>query len=124
MKRVKVVRKKAAVAAATEVEVLPAAPDTEAPAPPAAPPISLDDYSLYMNRELSLLEFQKRVLEEARDGRNKLLERVKFLSIVSSNLDEFFMVRVAALKQKLSAGSQDLSIDGRTVSQQLVAVRE
>jgi polyphosphate kinase len=76
-----------------------------------------------MNRELSLLEFQKRVLEEARDPRNKLLERVKFLSIVTSNLDEFFMVRVAALKQKLSAGSQDLSIDGRTVSQQLTAVR-
>ena len=89
---------------------------------PAA--VSLDDPSLYVNRELSLLEFQRRVLEEARDGRNKLLERVKFLSIVSSNLDEFFMVRVAALKQKLSAGSQDLSIDGQTVSQQLVAVRE
>ncbi|MDP9169058.1 MAG: polyphosphate kinase 1 [Acidobacteriota bacterium] len=72
---------------------------------------------------MSLLEFQKRVLEEARDPRNKLLERVKFLAIVTSNLDEFFMVRVAALKQKLSAGSQDLSIDGRTVSEQLTAVR-
>jgi len=90
----------------------------------ARPEISLDDYSLYMNRELSLLEFQNRVLEEARDPRNKLLERVKFLSIVNSNLDEFFMVRVAALKQKLSAGSLDLSIDGRTVAQQLAAVRE
>jgi polyphosphate kinase len=86
--------------------------------------ISLDDSSLYMNRELSLLEFQQRVLEEARDGRNKMLERVKFLSIVNSNLDEFFMVRVAALKQKLTSGSQDLSIDGKTVSGQLVAVRE
>jgi polyphosphate kinase len=86
--------------------------------------ISLDDSSLYMNRELSLLEFQQRVLEEARDGRNKMLERVKFLSIVNSNLDEFFMVRVAALKQKLTSGSQDLSIDGKTVSEQLVAVRE
>jgi polyphosphate kinase len=86
--------------------------------------ISLDDPALFINRELSLLEFQRRVLEEARDGRNKLLERVKFLSIVSSNLDEFFMVRVAALKQKLSAGSPDLSIDGRTVGQQLAAVRE
>src|SRR5579884_3818252 len=85
--------------------------------------VNLDDPSLYVNRELSLLEFQRRVLEEARDSRNKLLERVKFLSIVSSNLDEFFMVRVAALKQKLAAGSQDLSIDGRTVSQQLEAVR-
>jgi polyphosphate kinase len=92
--------------------------------PAAVPEVSLDDPALYLNRELSLLEFQRRVLEEARDSRNKLLERVKFLSIVSSNLDEFFMVRVAALKQKLSAGRQDLSIDGRTVAQQLVAVRE
>jgi polyphosphate kinase len=93
--------------------------------PPAAEPeaLSLDDPSLYFNRELSLLEFQRRVLDEARDERNKLLERVKFLSIVSSNLDEFFMVRNAALKQKLRAGNQDLSIDGRTVTQQLSAVR-
>lgn len=83
----------------------------------------LDDPSLYLNRELSLLEFQRRVLEEAQDERNGLLERVKFLSIVCSNLDEFFMVRIAALKQKLSAGTQDVSIDGRTVTQQLAAVR-
>jgi polyphosphate kinase len=86
--------------------------------------VSLDDCSLYMNRELSLLEFQQRVLEEARDGRNKMLERVKFLSIVTSNLDEFCMVRVAALKQKLASGSQDRSIDGKTVSEQLASVRE
>jgi polyphosphate kinase len=98
--------------------------DVLLPAAPAPSEVSLDDPALYINRELSLLEFQRRVLEEARDGRNKLLERVKFLSIVSSNLDEFFMVRVAALKQKLSAGSTDLSIDGRTVAQQLAAVRE
>ncbi len=76
-----------------------------------------------MNRELSLLEFQRRVLEEARDPHNKLLERVKFISIVSSNLDEFFMVRVAALKQKLAAGRTDLSIDGKTATQQLEAVQ-
>jgi len=85
--------------------------------------VSLDDPSLYMNRELSLLEFQRRVLEEARDPHNRLLERVKFVSIVSSNLDEFFMVRVAAMKQKLEKGSQDLSIDGKTVAEQLTAVR-
>src|SRR5579871_6358589 len=85
-------------------------------------PVDLDDPSLYMNRELSLLEFQKRVLEEARDDRNKLLERVKFASIVSSNLDEFFMVRVAAMNQKLEQGSLDLSIDGRTVGEQLAVV--
>ena len=74
--------------------------------------------------ELSLLEFQRRVLEEASDPENKLLERVKFLSIVSSNLDEFFMVRVAALKQKLAAGNPSLSIDGKTVTQQLEAIRQ
>jgi polyphosphate kinase len=82
----------------------------------------LVDPALYMNRELSLLEFQRRVLEEARDPHNKLLERVKFLSIISSNLDEFFMVRVAALKQKLAAARTDLSIDGKTATQQLEAV--
>ena len=76
-----------------------------------------------MNRELSLLEFQRRVLEEANDPGNRLLERVKFVSIVSSNLDEFFMVRLAAMNQKLAKGSQDLSIDGKTITQQLAAVR-
>src|SRR5580704_13192278 len=81
-----------------------------APGVEAEKEASLDQPVLYMNRELSLLEFQRRVLEEACDAHNKLLERVKFISIVSSNLDEFFMVRVAALKQKLAAGSYDLSI--------------
>jgi polyphosphate kinase len=84
---------------------------------------SFDDYALYMNRELSLLEFQRRVLDEACDPENKLLERAKFLSIVCSNLDEFFMVRVAAMKQKLASGTQALSIDGKTVPEQLEAVR-
>ncbi len=138
MQKPKVVRKRAKPATAAPAAVPPApevtheagSPEDGAPeftcAPPVIPPveISLDDCALYMNRELSLLEFQQRVLEEARDGRNKMLERVKFLSIVNSNLDEFFMVRVAALKQKASAGSQDLSIDGKTVTQQLAAVRE
>jgi polyphosphate kinase len=85
--------------------------------------ISLDEPALYMNREMSLLEFQHRVLEEALDPENKLLERVKFLSIVSSNLDEFFMVRVAAMKQKLAAGTPVLSIDGKTVKRQMETVR-
>lgn len=84
--------------------------------------ISFDDPALYMNRELSLLEFQRRVLEEAYDPSNKLLERVKFISIVSSNIDEFYMVRVAAMKQKLASGSLDLSIDGKSVPEQLAAV--
>jgi len=95
----------------------------EMPVAPGTAQFSLDDPSLYFNRELSLLEFQRRVLDEARDDRNKLLERVKFLSIVSSNLDEFFMIRIAALKQKLKAGNQDLSVDGKSVAQQLSAVR-
>ena len=69
-------------------------PGSNHPGPPAPP---LDDPSLYLNRELSLLAFQARVLEEAQDEQNPLLERVKFLSIVGSNLDEFFMVRVAGL---------------------------
>jgi polyphosphate kinase len=100
----------------------PAKTATPEPENPAAA-VALDDPSLYMNRELSLLEFQRRVLEEARDTSNRLLERVKFVSIVSSNLDEFFMVRVAAMKQKLDKGSQDLSIDGKTITEQLAAVR-
>jgi len=103
---------------------MPATAKAAAPKPESTVGIpSLDDPSLYMNRELSLLEFQRRVLEEARDPGNKLLERVKFASIVSSNLDEFFMVRVAAMKQKLDKGSLDLSIDGKTITEQLTAVR-
>jgi polyphosphate kinase len=97
----------------------PEMPDT----PVTVQDVSLDDPSLYMSRELSLLEFQRRVLEEAEDPHNKLLERVKFVSIVSSNLDEFFMVRVAAMKQKLAAGAQVLTIDGKTVTQQMDSVR-
>ena len=67
----------------------------------------LHDPALYLDREPSLLAFQRRVLEEAQDGDNPLLERVKFLSILFSNLDEFFMVRVAALKQRLASGASD-----------------
>src|SRR5262245_50638753 len=84
----------------------------------------LDDPGLYVNRELGLLAFQRRVLEEAEDPGNPLLERVKFLAILGSNLDEFFMVRVAGLKQQVEAGVSEVSPDGRTPAEQLEAVRQ
>ena len=91
--------------------------------PPKAPHIDLRDPALYVNRELSLLLFQRRVLEEAEDRTNPLLERVKFISIVGSNLDEFFMVRVAGLNAQLDAGILDVGPDGMSPRAQLVAIR-
>ena len=84
---------------------------------------ALEDPSLYVNRELSLLAFQERVLEEAQDEHNPILERVKFLSIVGSNLDEFFMVRVAGLKSQQESGALESGADGMTPAQELVAIR-
>jgi polyphosphate kinase len=74
---------------------------------------------LYLNRELTWLEFNKRVLFETADHRNALLERVKFLAITASNLDEFFMKRIGGLKQQVAAGMQELTVDGRTPQQQI-----
>src|SRR5580704_18982529 len=89
-----------------------------------APTVSaFDDPELYVNREISLLDFQRRVLEEAQDDTVPLLERVKFLSIVGSNLDEFFMVRVAGLKRQVEKGVLECGPDGMTPSAQLAAVR-
>ena len=85
---------------------------------------NLNDPRLFINRELSLLAFQKRVLEEAEDADNPLLERVKFLAIVSLNLDEFFMIRVAGLRQQISAGVVEIPPDGLTPTEQLAAIRE
>lgn len=84
--------------------------------------INLNDSQYYFNRELSWLEFNRRVLHEALDERTPLLERLKFMAIFSSNLDEFFMVRVAGLKQQVEAKVTKLSIDGQTPSEQLASI--
>jgi polyphosphate kinase len=82
----------------------------------------LQDPAWYFSRELSWLEFNYRVLHEAMDDRTPLLERVKFMAIFSVNLDEFFMVRVATIKQQIAAGVIKTTPDGRTPAQQLEAI--
>ncbi len=96
------------------------------PEPPLTRPenVPLDSPDLYINRELSLLEFQSRVLEEATDSANPLLERVKFLSILGSNLDEFFMVRVGGLMKQAASGRGETARGGRPAGAQLQTIRE
>jgi len=84
----------------------------------------LDRPDLYINRELSWVEFNRRVLEEAQDNRHPLLERVKFLSIFETNLDEFIMIRLAGLKDQVAAHITNFSPDGLNAEQQLQAVRQ
>ena len=81
--------------------------------------IDLDAPEYYLNRELTWLTFVKRVLHEAEDSRTPLLERVKFLAITSSILDEFFMKRIGGLKQQVAAGVHKLTVDGRSPMQQI-----
>jgi polyphosphate kinase len=89
---------------------------------PEATAPTLDDPALYINRELSWLAFNDRVLEEALDERNPLLERLKFIAIYGTNLDEFFMIRVAGLKQQIEAEVHHRSDDGLLPEEQLEAV--
>src|ERR671912_115972 len=100
-------------------------------APPPAPlqdwsnldPNDLSNPALFINRELSWLEFNERVLAQAQDQTHPLLERVKFLAITASNLDEFFMIRVATTLKKIREGLEDVSPDGHDTSAQLRAMR-
>lgn len=85
--------------------------------------IDLHDESLYFNRELSWIEFNARVLEEAEHPDHPLLERLKFLSIFSTNLDEFFMIRVAGLMEQRDSGVSEFSSDGSTPREQLREIR-
>jgi polyphosphate kinase len=86
--------------------------------------VDLSSPSLYINRELSLLEFQRRVLEEALDDRNPLLERLKFLAIFGSNMDEFFMVRVSGIRKQVEAHIMEVFPDGLTPPEVLAATRK
>jgi polyphosphate kinase len=86
---------------------------------PVATEFDLESPELYLNRELTWLEFNRRVLSEAQNKNTPLLERFKFVGIVSSNLDEFFMKRIGGLKQQVGAGVMDLTVDGRLPAQQI-----
>lgn len=85
--------------------------------------VDLNEPGLYINRELSWLRFNWRVLEESREESHPLLERVKFLAIFANNLDEFFMIRVSGLRRQVAAGIQDITVDGMTPGEQLIEIR-
>src|ERR687898_3375956 len=85
---------------------------------------SLSDPSLYINRELSWLGFNNRVLEQVRDERHPLLERVRFVAISETNLDEFFMIRVAGLRQQVASDLPNPVPDGMTPEEQLAHIHD
>ncbi len=88
-------------------------------------PVSVADPSIYVNRDLSLLEFQRRVLDEAQDENNPLLERIKFLAIFGSNMDEFFMLRISGIRKQMEAHGMEASIEeGTHLSDEFTVVRK
>jgi polyphosphate kinase len=113
---------------------MPTSASSPKPEPPAnvvampapnepAPKAQFSDPKNFINRELSWLEFNRRVLEEAQDPTQPLLERVKFLGIVSSNLDEFFEIRVAGIKQQIASETSDVGPDGMSPTETFVAIQ-
>ena len=105
------------------IEVVPAL-ETHHPAPHVIAVPNLDDSSLYIHRELSQLQFNIRVLEQALDESYPLLERLKFLLIFSSNLDEFFEIRVAGLKKQITFAREQAGADGLQPHQALARISE
>ena len=104
---------------APEIQEMP----SETPQP-ASVAVNLTDTGYYTNRELSQLEFNRRVLEESMRPEHPLLERAKFIAIFATNMNEFFMVRVSGLKQQVALGVTDTPIDGRSPREQLVAIHK